>query len=88
MGTRPPDEELHSSFDVQAIAEAAARSGYVAEAAEDAGSYLCNAALYTSLECRGGACTFIHLPQVGNEVQGGGNGLWSLADLEGAVGVA
>lgn len=59
------DDTLASTFPVQAIMLRLQSKGLQTQLSDDAGAYLCNAVLYTSLHlCRGSAVQvgFIHLP--------------------------
>ncbi len=70
VADRPLDERLLTALDVAALASAAETAGYPARASDDAGRYLCNAALYTSLvhldiHERPRHAIFLHTPPVG-----------------------
>ena len=90
LAERAEDEALVTSLDVARIVRAAERAGYASCVSDNAGRYLCNAALYASLlELRqigrdGRAC-FLHLPDVGAVTEDGMR--WSADRLREAVGV-
>lgn len=46
------------------LVHAATRAGYRTQISIDAGDYLCNQALYTSLGLHEGSCGFIHVPKL------------------------
>jgi len=62
--TKGGEQIVPARWPVQRLATAASRHGLATTPSIDAGDYLCNQALYISLQQHGGLCGFIHVPQL------------------------
>ncbi len=64
LGSGP--DTLSATLPVAEIVDALVRSGVAAVPSDDAGAYVCNAALYRSLHAEAAPCVgFVHVPPVG-----------------------